>query len=133
MPLEILVNSDVQACLLVPHEHQSKLDGYHHINTHWMWRIRKRLDAALNHLYLIVYELEFIIPQDDGDDLGTCSKSSTLFVLRDDLKTSFATTAAIREQGVFTLSIEVIAFAIKRDVVPVTIGTTRGIAEFFGT
>lgn len=59
--LEPWVKFNEKTGLLVPHDHKTRLDHHHKVNTHLMYLTREHLAAALYHLEGLVFKLVFII------------------------------------------------------------------------
>lgn len=59
--LELRVELNEKTGLMVPHQHKPWLDRHHQVNTHLVNLSRKHMAAALYHLEVPIFKLDFII------------------------------------------------------------------------
>lgn len=59
--LEFWAEFNEKTGLVVPHEHKSRLDHHHQVNTHLLNLSREHLAAALYYLEVLIFKLEFVI------------------------------------------------------------------------
>ena len=59
--LELRGKFNKKTGLLVPHEHKTRLDGHHQVNTHLLYLSREHLAPALYHLEAVIFKFVFII------------------------------------------------------------------------